>query len=120
VLCLCPVAGLLGWLGDSQERPASRTAATFLDDIERGNDPAAYALLCSWVRQEYDVGRFTKAVGALPRPRSHRMGRVAFLDEAETSAAVHADLTDAAGHRQTQEFQLRRIHQTWTVCGDPW
>lgn len=116
LLCL---AGALGsWFTGGGQGAARSTGGTFLDDLERGDDVSAYALLCPETAQQFDLRQFTQAIERLPRPRSHRITDV-ISDEAGRHMLVEADLIDAAGSAHSQSIPVVQVGNGWGVCGSP-
>lgn len=96
-----------------------KTAETFLQDLERGDDASAYALLCPGTTEQFDRDQFTHAIQLLPRPHTHRITDAAFADEPGNHAVVDADLIDGAGTNHPRAIHTSRTTGGWRICGDP-
>jgi hypothetical protein len=115
---LC-VLGALGWFTSDGRAAARSTAETFLGDVERGDDSAAYALLCPETAQQFELRQFTQAIERLPRPRSHKITDAFFSDEAGRHVLVIADLIDGVGLAHAQTIPVDQVGKGWGICGDP-
>ncbi len=102
-------------------KPAENTTAAFIADLESGNYPAAYGMLCTSTRTSYTVDRFSMTARAQPHISGHRITSAHVNSvNGRTSATVTAQLTRDNGAVASHLFTLVKENGAWKVCGEPY
>jgi hypothetical protein len=81
----------------------------FLRDLEAHDDDAAYQLLCPSAQPKVVRSDFTAAMEALPRPRSHRIVKTFYLDEAGNDGVVEVRFSDSNDVEHDYTFKTARL-----------
>ncbi|WP_405101113.1 hypothetical protein [Micromonospora sp. NBC_01412] len=117
LLCCAGAAGGGFWLFRTVQgtiTPARDAATVYLDDVEAGNYPAAYARLCERLRGRQTEAEFTRARQAEPPLDGYKVTdtQVHTTTNGDTSAEVTIKIAD-----RNRVINLVKEGGDWRVCG---
>ncbi|MBB5868650.1 hypothetical protein F4553_002029 [Allocatelliglobosispora scoriae] len=122
VLVLCcgglGIGGYLLYRGiDEATGPANDATDAFIDDIEAGAYPQAYARYCDQVQRRISEETFVRTQSARPKITGHEITGTSVSNiNGRVSARVTVKATQADGTIFTQTFVLVRPDETWQIC----